>query len=357
MTSTSDVDSSVVDVLDRQLIHTLQVAPRAPFSALAHVLDVSEQTAARRYRRLLADGMVRVVGLVDRYALGRTAWLIRMQCRPDGAAALAAALARRPDVSYVTLTSGGSELGCISLPRTDRQRDELLLQRLPRMAQVLTMTAQAVLHEFTGPDAEWTDLGGRLPPARLARLEALTKAGAQGEPTTVGSKKAGPALSAPLGPEDQPLLDALAIDGRAGYEQLARATGWPAGRAARRTAELLRCGLLHLDVEVAVEMLGFAAQAFLWLTVPPSELDDAGRAVSVLPQVAFCAAVTGPTNLVASVVCHDSADLYQFVTAQIGAVRSVRQVEISPTLRRVKQAGTLMAGPRLALPVSTSGTA
>jgi len=354
MTATHDGDSSVVDVLDRQLIRALQVAPRAPFSALADVLDVSEQTAARRYRRLLADGVVRVIGLVDRYALGRTGWLIRMQCRPDGAAALAAALARRPDVSYVTLTSGGSELGCISLPRTDRQRDDLLLQRLPRMAQVLTMTAQAVLHEFTGPDAEWTDHGGTLAPARLAPLEALATGGAGGtvEPTAVESKEAGPAPGASLGPEDQPLLDALAIDGRAGYEQLARATGWSAGRAARRTAELLRAGLLHLDVEVAVELLGFRTQAFLWLTVPPSELDDAGRAISVLPQVAYCAAVTGPTNLVASVVCRDPADLYQFVTRQIGAVRSVRQVEISPTLRRVKQAGTLMVGPRLGLPAA-----
>jgi hypothetical protein len=49
----------------------------------------------------------------------------------------------------------------------------------------------------------------------------------------------------------------------------------------------------------------------------------------------------------AALVCRDAADLYRYVTEQIGAIDTVRQVEISPVLRRVKQAGTLMSGGRL----------
>jgi len=37
------------------------------------------------------------------------------------------------------------------------------------------------------------------------------------------------------------------------------------------------------------------------------------------------------------------------VTTRIGAAPGVRQLEISPILRRVKQAGTWMDGPRLAV--------
>lgn len=60
------------------------------------------------------------------------------------------------------------------------------------------------------------------------------------------------------------------------------------------------------------------------------------------------AAISGTANLVASVICRDTEALYQYVTSRISAAQGVRQVEISPVLRRVKQAGTWMAGTHLA---------
>ena len=42
----------MLDQIDRQLIRALQLNPRAPFSRIADVMGVSEQTVARRYRRL-----------------------------------------------------------------------------------------------------------------------------------------------------------------------------------------------------------------------------------------------------------------------------------------------------------------
>jgi DNA-binding Lrp family transcriptional regulator len=64
-------------------------------------------------------------------------------------------------------------------------------------------------------------------------------------------------------------------------------------------------------------------------------------------EVRFASAITGSANLVASVACRDTEELYRYVTTKISAVAGVRQLEISPILRRVKQAGTWMEGPRL----------
>ena len=91
-------ESAVLAPVDRQLVRALQLEPRASFSRLAATLDVSEQTIARRYRRLRRDGLLRIVGVVDPRALGQTDWMVRLRCRPDGALAVAEALARR-DVS------------------------------------------------------------------------------------------------------------------------------------------------------------------------------------------------------------------------------------------------------------------
>ncbi|MEV5322939.1 MULTISPECIES: AsnC family protein [unclassified Nonomuraea] len=51
------------DELDRRLIHALQLDARAPFSRIAEVLGVSDQTVARRYRRLRSAGLLRVVAV------------------------------------------------------------------------------------------------------------------------------------------------------------------------------------------------------------------------------------------------------------------------------------------------------
>jgi DNA-binding Lrp family transcriptional regulator len=322
-----------MDALDRQILYAVQVEPRAPFSDMAAVLGVSEQTVARRYRRLHAGGIVRVVGMLNPGPLGRTNWVVRVQVRPDAATSLADALAHRDDVSWVSLVSGGSEVVCVSHPASDDERDELLLQRLPRTSQVIGFGAQALLHRFgsdRGPD--WTGYDNELTPEQQARLQREL-----------------PPVEAPvtLEPGDEALLAALARDGRASYAELAKATGWTASRTARRLDQLVGSGVAYLDVEMAPGPMGFHALAFLWLTVSPADIVATGEAVTRHPNVAFCGAITGGANIMAALVCRDSGDLYRYVTEQIGAIDTIRQVEISPVLRRVKQAGSLMSGGRL----------
>ncbi len=336
----------MIDDLDKGIIHALQLDPRAPFHKIAAVLGVSEQTVARRYRRLRGDGLLRVIGMVDPRHAGQPEWMVRVGCRPGGAGPLAEALARRDDVSWVTLSAGGSEVTCSVRSRSARQRDDLLIQRLPATSQVLSMSAHAVLHRFLGGSAtDWNGYGSTLTAAQVAALTPARGVAQESEP-------------AALTPEDQPLLDELARDGRASYATLAAAAGISQGRATRRVAALHQAGLLYFDVDLAAEPLGFATAAMLWLTVAPASLAAIGAQLADHPEVPFSAAVSGTANLVASVICRDTEALYQYVTTRISGAEGVRQVEISPVLRRVKQAGSWMEGQRLAAgpPVSPRGS-
>src|SRR5438067_2198349 len=74
-------DSLTLDRIDRQILHALQISPRAPFARIATVLDVSEQTVARRYQRMRTHGGVRTVFGSDDHRLigalsrdGRASW-------------------------------------------------------------------------------------------------------------------------------------------------------------------------------------------------------------------------------------------------------------------------------------------
>jgi DNA-binding Lrp family transcriptional regulator len=339
---------NVFDAVDRQIIQALQIDPRAGFHRIAAVLGVSEQTVARRYRRLRGDGLLRVIGLVDPRYLGQSEWMVRVVCRPGGVAPLAEALARRDDVSWVILSAGGSEIVCNIRSRSEEQRDDLLLQRLPATSQVISMTAHALLHRYRGgASRDWVGYGTPLTPEQIRALDPLPLDG----PDAAGLDAAGlDAAAVTLEAADQPLLDLLAADGRASYAALAAAAGTTQGRVTRRLDALRRAGIVYFDVDMATELMGFRAAAYLWLTVEPVALVAAGEQLGAHEEVPFAAAITGPANLAASVVCRDTDDLYRYVTTRASALPGVRQLEVSPILRRIKQAGSRMSGARLAHP-------
>ena len=79
-------------------------------------------------------------------------------------------------------------------------------------------------------------------------------------------------------------------------------------------------------------------------------MDEVGRRIAALPETAYVAAVSGPTNLMASVVTRDTNGLYRYVTEQLGGLHGVERAEVAPVFRRVKQAGSLVYGTRLPAP-------
>lgn len=352
MAGTAAQESITLDHADRALIRALQLAPRGSFSAIGEVLGLSEQTIARRYRRLCREGVLRIVAVVNPEALGQSSWMVRIRCRPDGTVPVANALAKRDDVGWVVLAAGGSEVVCAVRSRSREQREDLLLQRLPRTAPVLGVVASVLLHWFVGGRADdWAGFSDDLAAEQAERLAAIgTGTAAATDSREGGREDAGavgprpPSRQAALEPEDEPLIDLLARSGRASYAELAAAAGISEGRAARRLAVLLRDGIVYLDVDLSAPLLGYGAQANLWLTVTPAELDAAGAALRAHSEVAFAAAISGPQNLTASVTCRDLDHLYRFATQRVGALPGVQALEISPVLRHVKQSGAVISG-------------
>nr|WP_030605758.1 Lrp/AsnC family transcriptional regulator [Streptomyces achromogenes] len=315
------MESDTFDLLDLQLLCALETDGRAPFSRIAAVLGVSDRTIARRYRRLCAEGGLRVVVLRDAARLGEDQWMLRLRCAPDGAAVIADALARRPDTYWIGLCSGGTEIACITRPRSPGDHDDLLLGKLPRTPSVVEIRAQQLLHRFYGGPVGWLPRFQALDADQIAALRPDLP-----EP--------GPAR---LEPEDAPLLAVLERDGRAGYPELQRATGRSESALRRRLSALIASGAVYVDAEYDTAVLGFPKKAMLWITTSPGALDSVGRTLAGHDEVAFASATAGPSQIVATVVVRDTAALYAYLSGPLGRLEGVRHVEATPILRGVKQ--------------------
>lgn len=141
----------MTDELDAQILHALQLAPRVSFRRIASVVGATEQTVARRYHRLRRDGVVRVVGLENRWADGDADWVCRIRAAPDRISRLADALVRRPDVSHANVLAGWTDLVCVIRAPLGDTREDLLTQLLPRTAAVTDISIDLMLHSFGDP--------------------------------------------------------------------------------------------------------------------------------------------------------------------------------------------------------------
>jgi DNA-binding Lrp family transcriptional regulator len=327
------VVSVTLDLLDRRIIQALSIDPRAPFSRLSEVLGPSEQTIARRYRRLIDGHVVRVVGQLDSQRLGRSDWAVRIRCTPGSAPAVATRLAQHPDSAWVQLASGGTEIFSTIHSRDRDQRTPLLLSQLSVGRQVVALQAYCLLHLFAAgvaPPPGSNDLCQ----TEIDRL--LSPAGAR--PSIERS-------TVTLQDTDWPLVQALAEDGRTAYRQLAERTHSHESTVRRRVEELIASGVLAFDLDLDSDAFGIHSPALLWMSVAPAKLDQVGQALARRPEIPFVAATTGSTNLVAALLCEDDRSLYKYITGDIATLEGLTHIETAPVMRAVKMHATMTPPP------------
>ncbi len=318
-----------MDGLDRRIIQALYVDPRASFTRLAEVLGPSEQTIARRYRRLFEGRVLRVVGQLDSQRLGQSDWAVRIRCTPGTAPAIAAELAQRPDTAWVQLTSGGTEIVSTIHSRDDAQRTPLLLGQLAVGRQIVALDAYCLLHLFTTGSSPPPGASG-LSPEEIEQLRPPT-------PTRLSTDRP----TARLQDADWPLIQALAEDGRAPFRQLAVRTHWHESTVRRRIEELIASGVLVFDLDFAFDAAGIHSQALLWMSVVPAKLREIGEALAGRPEMPFVAATTGATNLVASLACESDRSLYDYLSVELAALEGLVHIETAPVMRAVKLHATM----------------
>ncbi|EFL22670.1 putative AsnC-family transcriptional regulator [Streptomyces himastatinicus ATCC 53653] len=313
-----------MDDLERRLLHALKIDGRVSFSRLAKVLGVSDQTVARRYRKLQTEVSLRVIARSDARLLGTYEWFVRMKGGSVAVSRTASLLAQRPETSWVSLVSGGLEVVCLVRSTDARGEQQALLRHLGEPPQAGQVAAYDVLHTFLGERRLWPGLKSDLDDEQIKQLTA-------GLPEPVGAE------DLRITDSDKALIEALGEDGRTPLQELALVTDSAENTVRRRLEHLRACGALYFDLDVDYHLLGFDALALLWLAVRPQCLVPVAEAVARHPEVSFVAATTGGANLLASVICRDNSHLFDYLAHQVGEMEGVLYVEVAPILHIVKR--------------------
>ncbi|MFJ9870105.1 Lrp/AsnC family transcriptional regulator [Streptomyces sp. NPDC101165] len=313
-----------LDETDRRIAAALLASPRASWREVARCLGLSERTVVRHVAPLYADGTLRATVVRNPACFPHVIPIaLRIRCRPNKILQVAHALARRSDTVWVDILGGGDEISTIFFLAGPEARNTLLLRDLPATEAVGTWTSHTLLRVF--PTAfRWT--AGLLSPDELAQLTP--------EPT--------PPTAPPAAADiDSALITALTEDGRATYTDLARRADTTALTARRRLDALVRGQVIRPATELDLALLGAHAEALLWIAVRPGALQETAQTLSAHPHVRFCAATTGPANLVVALAAADLGALYMFLTDSVGPLDGVTAIDTTPLLATVKRTGLI----------------
>ena len=100
-----------IDDIDRAIIACLQADSRTPSAEISRRVGVAERTVRARIDRLVQDGVVRLVALVDPVVLGYTVTAdVFLEVELGKVQEVAELVAAFPEVSYVGLTTGDRDI-------------------------------------------------------------------------------------------------------------------------------------------------------------------------------------------------------------------------------------------------------
>jgi DNA-binding Lrp family transcriptional regulator len=287
-----------MDEIDEAITELLEADGRLAHREIAQRVGLSRSAAAARVQRLLTTGQVVIRGAVHPAVLGRPA-LAHVSVSVHGRAApVAAEVARREDVPFLSLTSGQhglvAEVRSSSLREIDRAVSEL--RAIPGVSEVDTLTYVEVMRDVIGPVGDAA--------------------------TTIDDV-------------DRALLAGLQQDGRASYVDLAERVGLSAAGARRRVVRLIDERVVR--VGAVVRHSGRDRQSAMGFGIRlTGDHDHVVATLTAMPSVIFVARTLGRFDVLVTIRAFAAAQLVD-VLDTVRALPGVRALESWTHLDVVKE--------------------
>jgi len=286
--------------LDEKIIGLIEQNGRISNRDLAKTLGVSERQAGSRLRRLIDNDLVKMITVVDAYAVGfQIALTIGVEVSGRPPRDVAQDLAKIPNIVAVALLSGPYPIEAI-----------VVLEDLP------------ALHAFiAGPMAQIKGIAGLHPSLFLDVMKYETGSG----PVFDHQSELAIPASSNLDEIDTAIINCLWRNSSETNESIAGALGLSEATVRKRMSLLRERNVIHITAMRNIAIGKQVIFAIVGIDVDPAQMDAAAAALTALRQVHLLASVLGRANLIAQVLVEDSVALTALLNDKIARAPGVRR--------------------------------
>lgn len=131
----------------------------------------------------------------------------------------------------------------------------------------------------------------------------------------------------PLDDTDRGIIAILQADGRRPYSQIAEDLGIPASSVRYRVQRLEENGILQVVGIANPLTIGFDRFAMIGITVRPGSAREVCRRLSELPETSYVIMTTGRYDVMAEVICRDTAHFTDLVNERMPRIDGIAATE------------------------------
>jgi DNA-binding Lrp family transcriptional regulator len=335
-------DRSLKDA-DLRLVDALQIWPRAPWSAVASVLDEDPVTIARRWARISEGGLAWVVVQPPTSPDSRGG-LVEVECVAGSIAEVVEELAADPECVSIEVCSGARDLMLTITCPSARAFNDYLIGRVSAVLQIRAVRAHPVIRMLAG-GSRWRLRHLDAEQAAAVRLERDRGAARMREVHGRRTPKADPQI-----------ITLLGRDGRMTSSMVATELGIPTRRARERLSATLASGLVELRTDMPRWASGWPVSAWYFIRVPAARLPDVGAQLQALRAVRTIFSVAGPANVLVTAWLKELADvegLEAFIEQRLPSVRVLDRSLVLSVRKRVGRVFDEKELPRQIVPAAS----
>jgi len=305
------MNDSASNDLDEKIMGLIEQNGRTSNRDLAKLLGVSERQAGTRLRRLIDNDIIRVITVVDAYAVGfQIALTMGVDVIGRAPRAVADDLAKSPNVVAVAMVSGPHPIEAM-----------------------VVLENMSALHPFiSGPIAQIKGIANVHPSIFLDVIKYETGAG----PVIDHQAELKIPEGSILDEIDIAIINCLWRDSSETNESIAGALGLSESTVRKRLTLLRDRDVIHIT---SMRNIAFGRQvifAIVGIDVEPSKTQAVVEALQPLRQVHLLAAVLGRYNLMAQVLVEDADALATLISEKIASAPGVRRAVCAQALAVVK---------------------
>lgn len=310
---------------DLELVHALQIAPRASWTQLGSALGRHPTTLAARWDRLRGDGHAWVTGHLGTSALQGCMAFIGVECQPGRRTEVLERLCAVPEISTVEEAARAWDVRLTVLARDWQQLSRDVLP-LVRAEPTILRTHVTVATQLKAMGNNWRlDI---LSPEQHRRVAAV-------HPEVVRPPGATP-------PHFEEMMAVLGRDGRASAAEIAEATGTHPTTTARHLRQGIESGLIALRCELAQEYSGYPVACQWYVRVPAAQLQAAVSYLRSHRTLRLCASTTGDANLTFFLWLRTPGDIPDVEAGLQAAAPGAQVLESEVGVRTHKRMGWLL---------------
>ncbi len=323
-----------IDKVDRKIIGILQDNGRSTNATIARSIRKSESTVKNRVDRLINNGILKVLAVLNPKSLGYfTDVTILIKVQPGKYKEVGKKLLNLNEVVYLSYVGGDVDI----IIEVILQRPEDLYEFISRTFKIIPeinstesafiMRTERINYEWKLFDISANGAAPNIQPAKKRNIKSKKKRIQANDLYKDLSK------SIELNETDRIIITLLQENGRRTNADIARAVKMSESTVKNRLDRLINQGFLNIQAILNPNSVGYHVDVVIGIKVQPGQLYRVGESLLNLNKVIYLSYHSGRFDILIEVLFQNTEEFFLFIAETLGQIPGIQSNERFHILR------------------------